>query len=113
MLGLYFGKRLSRGPVLEGSLGGVGVMPSWIGWPELVVVAIIALIIFGPAAPAELGHSIGKAITGFRKGLKDAEQEVKQSVGDGPQPAQSPDAGARALGSTGRRSGDGLPPWRP
>jgi sec-independent protein translocase protein TatA len=67
-------------------------MPSWLGWPELVVIAVILLIIFGPRRLPELGHSIGKSITNFRKGLKDAEQEVKQSVGDDPQPAQLPTA---------------------
>jgi sec-independent protein translocase protein TatA len=57
-------------------------MPSWIGWPEIVVVAIIALVIFGPKRLPELGHSIGKAITGFRRGLSEAEQEVKRGMAE-------------------------------
>jgi sec-independent protein translocase protein TatA len=65
-------------------------MPSWIGWPELVVIAVIALIVFGPRRLPELGSSIGKAITSFRQGLKDAEQEVKRSVGAGSEPAHPP-----------------------
>ena len=59
-------------------------MPSWIGWPEIVVVAIIALVIFGPKRLPELGHSIGKAITGFRKGLKETEQEVRKGLAEDP-----------------------------
>jgi sec-independent protein translocase protein TatA len=78
-------------------------MPSWIGWPELVVIAVIALIIFGPRRLPELGSSIGKAITSFRKGLKDAEQEVKQSVADGSQPEQLPDA--KSEGGQAERDG--------
>lgn len=69
-------------------------MPSWIGWPEIVVVAIIALVIFGPKRLPELGHSIGKAITGFRKGLKDTEQEVRKGLAD--DPAESVPAKAEA-----------------
>jgi sec-independent protein translocase protein TatA len=57
-------------------------MPSWIGWPEIVVLAIIALVIFGPKRLPELGHSIGKAITSFRKGIKETEQEVKKGLAD-------------------------------
>lgn len=59
-------------------------MPSWIGWPEIVVVAIIALVIFGPKRLPELGHSIGRAITGFRKGLKETEQEVRKGLVEEP-----------------------------
>ena len=57
-------------------------MPSWIGWPEIVVVAIIALVIFGPKRLPELGHAIGKAITGFRNGLKETEQEVRKGLAE-------------------------------
>jgi sec-independent protein translocase protein TatA len=57
-------------------------MPSWIGWPEIVVVAIIALVIFGPKRLPELGHAIGKAITGFRRGIKDTEQELRRGLAE-------------------------------
>lgn len=69
-------------------------MPSWIGWPEIVVVAIIALVIFGPKRLPELGHSIGKAITGFRRGLGEAEQEVKKGMAEGPDVTSPAKAGA-------------------
>ena len=69
-------------------------MPSWIGWPEIVVVAIIALVIFGPKRLPELGRSIGKAITGFRKGLKETEQEVRSGLAE--DPAESVPAKAEA-----------------
>jgi sec-independent protein translocase protein TatA len=41
-------------------------MPGNIGLPEILVVLVIALIIFGPKRLPELGKSLGKGIREFR-----------------------------------------------
>ena len=46
-----------------------------IGMPELMVILVIALIIFGPGKLPELGSTLGKAIRGFKKAID--EPEVK------------------------------------
>ncbi len=46
-----------------------------LGFPEMVVVLIIALVIFGPSRLPQLGESLGKAIRGFKEGLKDNPSE--------------------------------------
>ena len=66
-------------------------MPSWIGPWEIIIVVIIALLVFGPRRLPELGSSIGKAITGFRKGLKEGEDEIRKAVSHGDE-AQEPPA---------------------
>ncbi len=40
-----------------------------IGTPELLVILVIALIVFGPRRLPELGSTIGKAIRDFRREL--------------------------------------------
>lgn len=40
-----------------------------IGMPELIIVLVIALLIFGPKKLPELGQSLGKAIRGFKKSM--------------------------------------------
>ena len=45
------------------------VMPGNIGLPEILVVLVIALIIFGPKRLPELGRSIGKGIREFRSSI--------------------------------------------
>jgi TatA/E family protein of Tat protein translocase len=51
------------------------------GTPELIVILVIALLIFGPKKLPELARSTGKAINEFRKassGLLDEEEEKKE-----------------------------------
>jgi sec-independent protein translocase protein TatA len=40
-----------------------------IGMPELVVISVIALMVFGPAKLPDLGRSLGEAIRGFKKAI--------------------------------------------
>jgi sec-independent protein translocase protein TatA len=45
------------------------------GISEIIVILIIALIIFGPARLPALGESLGKAIRGFKAGMKDVPED--------------------------------------
>lgn len=47
-----------------------------IGVPELILILVIALMIFGPAKLPEIGRSIGKALREFHK----ASSELKDSI---------------------------------
>ncbi len=53
-----------------------------LGWQELVIILVIALIIFGPKKLPELGKSLGQAISGFRDGSKKATDSVKKEIGE-------------------------------
>lgn len=39
--------------------------------PELIIILVIALLIFGPKKLPEMGSSIGKSIKEFRKGMNE------------------------------------------
>ena len=47
---------------------------------HIVIVVVVLLLVFGPKKLPELGNSLGKSITGFRKGLKEVQEEVSTSV---------------------------------
>ena len=55
-----------------------------LGMPELMVIAVIALIIFGPKRLPEMGRSVGSALREFKKGAESITGEVKEiaDVGD-------------------------------
>ena len=45
-----------------------------LGAPELIVIFVVALVVFGPSKLPELGKSLGEAIRGFKKAMSDPEQ---------------------------------------
>lgn len=45
-----------------------------IGMPELLVVLVIVLVIFGAGKLPEIGMGLGKAIRGFKKGISEPEE---------------------------------------
>ncbi len=51
------------------------------GWPELIIVLVIALLIFGPSKLPKLAESIGKTVRQFRKGIA---EETEEAVEEGP-----------------------------
>jgi sec-independent protein translocase protein TatA len=48
-----------------------------LGMPELIVVLIIVLVIFGASRLPQLGEGLGKAIKGFKKGISDSTDGTK------------------------------------
>ncbi len=46
-----------------------------VGWQEMVIIFIVALVLFGPKKLPELGRTLGKAITEFRR----ASNELKST----------------------------------
>ena len=41
-------------------------MPGWIGFPELIVLLLVLLLIFGPKRLPEMGRSLGKGMREFK-----------------------------------------------
>jgi sec-independent protein translocase protein TatA len=64
-------------------------MPGFIGVPELIVLAIVLLLIFGPKRLPEIGKSMGK-------GMREFKESVSGITGDDeatkPAPAELPAA---------------------
>ncbi len=51
-----------------------------IGLPEVIVILVIALLIFGPKKLPEIGRSMGKAIRGFQDASREFESEFKREA---------------------------------
>jgi sec-independent protein translocase protein TatA len=51
-----------------------------IGLPEMVLIFVLALLVFGPKKLPEIGKSLGKAIRGFQEASKEFETEFKREV---------------------------------
>jgi sec-independent protein translocase protein TatA len=45
-----------------------------LGMPELIVIFVVALVVFGPSKLPELGKSLGEAIRGFKKSINEPDK---------------------------------------
>ena len=55
-----------------------------IGFPELMVILVIIMIIFGAGKLPEIGSAFGNSIKNFKKSMKDAEtEEIESGPTDG------------------------------
>ncbi|KAL3537816.1 hypothetical protein ACH5RR_001182 [Cinchona calisaya] len=64
-----------------------------LGVPELVVIAGVAALIFGPKKLPEVGRSIGKTVKSFQQAAKEFESELKKD----PESAGEPPAEVKAV----------------
>ena len=55
-----------------------------LGWPEVAIIAVVAIVVFGPKKIPELGGALGKTLRGFKEEMsgsaeatptQDSEQE--------------------------------------
>ena len=60
-----------------------------LGWPEVGVIAIAAILIFGPKKIPELGSALGKTLRGFKDEIspslepEDSAPDQENSAGNG------------------------------
>lgn len=104
-----------------------------LGGPELVLILVLALIVFGPRRLPEIGKSMGKLLSEFRKASHDFQRTIEDEVEAEkhkapdppapapPAPAPPPEASAPVpsapaapqppLEPTVVRDGPAPPPW--
>jgi sec-independent protein translocase protein TatA len=49
-----------------------------IGPGELLIIALIALLLFGAGRIADIGKGLGQGIKNFKEGLKDGDEQAKK-----------------------------------
>src|SRR5437879_5410750 len=71
-----------------------------IGMPELIIIFVIALIIFGPRKLPELGRSLGKSIAEFKRASNELKSTLEEEIRLEEQQQQRQDAAKAAAGPT-------------
>ena len=83
-----------------------------LGFPELVIIFIVALIVFGPRKLPELGRSLGKGLAEFKKAstelqrtlddeIRNEEHKAPSAVTPALPPAPAPTAASHEITSEG------------
>ena len=60
-----------------------------IGMPELILIFIVALLVFGPKKLPELGKSLGRGLAEFKKASEDLKKTIEDEIEQGKQEADS------------------------
>ncbi|BAS54367.1 MULTISPECIES: Sec-independent protein translocase subunit TatA/TatB [Leptolyngbya] len=53
-----------------------------LGWVEIGVICLVALLIFGPKKIPELGGTFGKTLRNFKEGMTQADEPDEIEPGD-------------------------------
>lgn len=59
-------------------------MPGFIGFPELIVLGLVLLLIFGPKRLPEMGRSLGHGMREFKDSVTGSEKETPASIIEAP-----------------------------
>ena len=90
-----------------------------IGMPELIIILVLALIIFGPRKLPELGRSLGRSINEFKKASNELRSTLEEEIrveetrehttpaASAPPPAAAPPVDAATVSRTTTEPGTG------
>ena len=51
-----------------------------LGVPEIILIMVVLLVVFGPSKIPELARSLGKGINEFKKASKEVQNELNQAL---------------------------------
>lgn len=71
-------------------------MLAMLGWPEIIGILVVVLILFGAKKLPELAKGLGQGIKEFKKASNDMQNELHRSVVEEPQYAPPPKPAAPA-----------------
>jgi len=53
------------------------------GWPEILIVLVIVVLIFGVGKVADVGPALGKAISGFKRAVQEEDEPKDEGEAEG------------------------------
>jgi len=72
-------------------------MLAFLGWPEIVAILAVVLLLFGAKKLPELAKGLGKGINEFKKASRDVQDEIERAVEEPLPPPRPPSANQTAV----------------
>jgi len=63
---------------------------AFLGWPEIVAILAVVLLLFGAKKLPELAKGLGKGINEFKKASRDVQDEIERAVEEPPPAPRTP-----------------------
>jgi sec-independent protein translocase protein TatA len=80
-----------------------------LGMPELIVIFVIALVVFGPRKLPELGRSLGRGIAEFKKATSELQNTLEQEINADEQRTKAADGAQAAAHDGATHAADAAP----
>ncbi len=77
-----------------------------LGWPEIVLVLALVLVLFGPKRLPEIAEAMGKSIRRFKSATNDATRDVKRELDDAGRDLRNDPPASGGSGSENKSSAD-------
>jgi len=71
------------------------IMLAFLGWPEIVAILAVVLLLFGAKKLPELAKGLGSGIKEFKKASREVQDELERSIEEPPAPPRKPEAPAQ------------------
>ena len=55
-----------------------------LGWPEILVIGLVVLLVFGPRRLPEIAEAFGSSIKKFKRATQDVKDEVRREIDTSP-----------------------------
>lgn len=79
---------------------------AFLGWPEIVMILAVVLILFGAKKLPELAKGLGSGIKEFKKATRDVQEDLQRAIEDDPAPPRRTPPAEPKSGQAPLPSGD-------
>lgn len=70
---------------------------AFLGWPEIIGIIVVVLILFGAKKVPELMRGLGSGIKEFKKASREVQDEFQRAIEDEPEPPRRPTPPAQTV----------------
>lgn len=60
------------------------ILLAWLGWPEIIGILVVVLVLFGAKKLPELARGLGQGIKEFKKATREVQDDLQRAIDEEP-----------------------------